>query len=755
MAATSTMTERVLLLLLAAGPRASRATGANPYQSTYTSHKGITHVISGHEPPTSMGTSFPVYVYLAGTGDDPQWRNKPNQFTREMANRGYMSAFCPYDDWRMYQTDTGWPMPASCAELRRKVQSSVVPCIQAVCSRPKANCDYGLAVHGFSQGGMLASLTKFYVPQVTATLTFSAAFALGGVQYSCMRSQNLPLPRSKRRMLIGLWDTLLILGGNPRWQARLTSGYNCGPAASNYVHGLISLDCIRADGSGYFVVDYSRLGGSPNHCLFVANGPTYGHFGGCNTNNYLHGRFLHTGQKWGLSANLNWLAAAARVHNAPTLPPPSPPPPSPPSNTPPASYWTKGQGHSCVGISSGTDIDSVTSTLWGPCDNEQDGPEAFVAARFKGVGVVNEAFYSTCTVEPCGGALEVMGHGFRDFGNYTKGGGEWGYAQVGSLFGASWGGIYLGVMSTFNTGQVPVSNYTAEIYVASYDHKTPVTRESTNIGAPLGPHHVCVAPSQTCASEYTYLPGQGVLSFYGYKFDGETGWLAEMASKANEGKWPSTVTHIVGRVTFTGKGVHLAEATFNHGLYDVETVRSQDVTSMSLQTDKGTIDLDFADQFNSGPLQDGSTAYPPMSAKFRATYDISSGDAAIHIDILLPMDHFQLDDMWFMLPGAVIQMGYSPPPAPPISWKKSKTGSVCAGAIIPCVDTPTCNSAYIGPCESEVSGPESAFIELQTMGVGVVNEANYLNCPANTVCSTIVQATGQGYRDLGTRARCS
>ena len=212
--------------------------------------------------------------------------------------------------------------PGSCSGQRAKM-STVANGIRKVCDRSKANCDLGLAVHGFSQGAHIASLAKEYEPRVSAALHFGhgntnlgsllgalASFGMSGSTgvMNCFNNANNRLPRSKRRYLNGENDPFfgVIASGNRR-QLQAVSGYNCGNRN----------DCIQSDGSGYKIVTASNLGinivaamlGQPGHCFFLSTCITGG----------LRGSWRNAGasSKYGMVHSFNWLAHAARGTIAP------------------------------------------------------------------------------------------------------------------------------------------------------------------------------------------------------------------------------------------------------------------------------------------------------------------------------------------------------------------------------------------------------------------------------------------------------
>jgi hypothetical protein len=81
-----------------------------------------------------------------------------------------------------------------------------------------------------------------------------------------------------------------------------------------------------------------------------------------------------------------------------------------------------------------------------------------------------------------------------------------------------------------------------------------------------------------------------------------------------------------------------------------------------------------------------------------------------------------------------------------LGWSKG-AGALCVGGYNPCSTPTTCTAVLLGPCEDETRGA-SAYIASAIAGIGWVNEANYLACPAGQMCSLVVDATGDGYRDL-------
>lgn len=256
--------------------------------------------------PAGADRRAPVYVYATGGGAEEGVDQHEYDYVREMARRGYVAA--------MADMDVGDP-PFRCGEFERLARSvfsysgpadTGTSVLAVLCGRRAANCSSGIALHGFSFGGLLAYQAPKFAP-VSAELIVGAGSIVplysccgpsdasccpapdivGGRTLTCNSDDELSryLPRERRRIYLGVQD--LYYGGTDATygamaQAKLSSGYDCGDSAN----------CIQADGSGYHCpnVEHQTLARLPTHRSQT--------------------------DPMGMAAALGWLDSATRTHAA-------------------------------------------------------------------------------------------------------------------------------------------------------------------------------------------------------------------------------------------------------------------------------------------------------------------------------------------------------------------------------------------------------------------------------------------------------
>jgi hypothetical protein len=297
----------VLVCLLSAGGNVHAQTYATEqFQSTYQGYNQYdswkwwlpdkctrTQTVYGSEP--AAAGRYPVVVYLHGTLAD-WWDNSEGRRVAELAAaQGFVTAALTHSNSRPTQASIdghAFCMFAGGAPSNGLTQ---------ICARPKADCSRGVLVAGFSVGGAIAGRAKNFAPEVRA------AWAMGVNGPVIAASLALPagsraLPNENLRIAIGRSDVEVKDPNTGQVSVNLTAlnqltGQSCSTSP-----------CLRADGSGYYVVQHSEVAdGVADHCYWqrVNNfAPT----NSCTANPMFDPGFRPPSTRpWSLSTSLEWL----------------------------------------------------------------------------------------------------------------------------------------------------------------------------------------------------------------------------------------------------------------------------------------------------------------------------------------------------------------------------------------------------------------------------------------------------------------
>lgn len=246
-----------------------------------------TYNISGMEP-SSTGT-FPVFVYMVGTAEN-YTNAAAMEAVRRMAAKGYVAATIEYANSQF----------GSCSVINGKTAcafnpNSAASAVSQLCSRAKADCSKGIVVAGFSQGSIMAILSKNHDARV------QAAYGMGaGVQYSiydlrsCVANGKRTLQSDRLRAVNGERDNFN--GGTAaaaRSQLQELTGLNCGSSAYG---------CLNPNNSGWVIVKNAQVGDlSADHCYMRRSGDCVG------SQSSLDAGWQSGTQSWQLESNLQWL----------------------------------------------------------------------------------------------------------------------------------------------------------------------------------------------------------------------------------------------------------------------------------------------------------------------------------------------------------------------------------------------------------------------------------------------------------------
>jgi hypothetical protein len=278
------------LLLSTAWSASAWAQTLTSFTTTYkggSSTCGTAYNIQGKEP--SSTSKYPVFIYMVGTSET---YNNASALAAvdEMAGRGYVAATVQYPN----------SFFGDCATLSGRAKcifdaSSASSAVAALCSRPAADCSKGIVVAGFSQGSILAILSKNHDARV------QAAYGLGaGVQYStydlraCVANGKRTLTSDRLRAVNGEADGFL--GGAEsavRGQLQELTGRSC-----------TSASCLASNGSGWYIVKHAEVSdGNADHCYMRASGGCSGSQGS------LDQKWLNGTYDWSVDPNMQWLTA--------------------------------------------------------------------------------------------------------------------------------------------------------------------------------------------------------------------------------------------------------------------------------------------------------------------------------------------------------------------------------------------------------------------------------------------------------------
>ncbi|MET0406479.1 MAG: hypothetical protein ABW123_28945 [Cystobacter sp.] len=281
----------ILWLALGTAPVAPSAPGTSAFTATYqggNSSCESTQALQGWEP-TAPGT-HPVFVYLVGTWE-PYDNASALAIVSRMAERGYVAATVDYSNWTF----------GNCATLTARSrcifnENSPRSAIQHLCARTKADCSRGIVVSGFSQGSILAILSRNHDSRIRAVFAMSAGVQYAGYNLrSCVTPTRRSLTPDRLRAIDGESDHFL--GRNERSvRAQLTelTGAHCPAPATS---------CSGDKTSGWHIVSHSEVtDGDADHC--------YIRTGGCTGNSHrMDPQWLTGTHPWSLGTNLDWLTS--------------------------------------------------------------------------------------------------------------------------------------------------------------------------------------------------------------------------------------------------------------------------------------------------------------------------------------------------------------------------------------------------------------------------------------------------------------
>jgi hypothetical protein len=259
----------------------------------------LTQPVYGSEP--AAPGQYPVVLYLHGTLADWGGNAEGQRVAELAAGQGFVAAAFTFNSVRATQASVDGN--AKCMFSPDSSGNAVAQ----VCARPKADCSKGLLVAGFSAGGAIAARAKNFNVEVEAASVMGVSAAPTAAPLA-LPAGTRALPDERFRINVGQRDveerdplTGQVLGINVSGLNQLT-GQSCSTSP-----------CLRADGSGYYVVGHSEVSdGVADHCYWQrvnrfapTNSCTW-------TPTFDPGFPPPSTTPWSLTTNLEWLRTKLR-----------------------------------------------------------------------------------------------------------------------------------------------------------------------------------------------------------------------------------------------------------------------------------------------------------------------------------------------------------------------------------------------------------------------------------------------------------
>jgi hypothetical protein len=246
-----------------------------------------TQPVSGSEPAASG--RYPVVVYLHGSNADWGGNTEGKRVAQLAAGQGFVAAAFTYDSWL-----SGWWAPFMDAHARCMFSpGSTGNALAKLCARPKADCTRGVAVSGFSQGGVIAARARNHASQVRAAWLIGVTSPVEAATLAAPAG-NRALADDRLRIVVGEADAQTSLGALDRLTGQSCSGSRC----------------LRADGSGFYVVGHSEVAdGFADHCYWQSVTTAWPYWSCTSSPTFDPGFRPPSTLPWSLRAGLDWFRA--------------------------------------------------------------------------------------------------------------------------------------------------------------------------------------------------------------------------------------------------------------------------------------------------------------------------------------------------------------------------------------------------------------------------------------------------------------
>jgi hypothetical protein len=250
----------------------------------------------GSEP--AAAGRYPVLLYVHGMFADWGGNAEGRRIVEAAAGQGFLAAAVSYDSWAA-GSQAAVDAHAKCMFG----PSSGATALGQICARPKADCSKGVVLSGFSLGGAIAGRAANFSSQVRAAWLLGWVKGPENVAGLAAPTGTRALANDRLRITVGQSDleirnpsTGQISGIDVSGPNKVT-GSNCS-----------SSPCLRADGSGYYVVEHAMVAdGVADHCYWMGVG-VQAASDSCTWTPTLDPGFRPPSTApWSLIANLEWL----------------------------------------------------------------------------------------------------------------------------------------------------------------------------------------------------------------------------------------------------------------------------------------------------------------------------------------------------------------------------------------------------------------------------------------------------------------
>jgi hypothetical protein len=253
-----------------------------------------TQPIAGFEP--AAAGRYPVLLYVHAALADWVGNGEGKAIAQAAAAQGFVAAAPSYDS-SMTTSATAVDGHARCLAADGRPESVLAQ----VCARPKADCSRGVVVAGFSAGGAVAGRLANVSSKVRA------AWLIGVSGPKAAESLAVPagtrvLPDARLRITVGRADV------ERRDAAGLVTGIDVSALGAIAGSACTQTRCLRADGSGFYVVDHAEVAdGVADHCFWQSVNAAVPS-NSCSSAPPMDPGFRPPSTApWSLTANLAWL----------------------------------------------------------------------------------------------------------------------------------------------------------------------------------------------------------------------------------------------------------------------------------------------------------------------------------------------------------------------------------------------------------------------------------------------------------------